>query len=200
MTDRLRSQQRHSKLPRGSVVPGSDIWDDIDDDNVDVDDAVDAAGAERTQSPSPAIDDASIEAENNEAWLVDAQVVTHDSSAAMPADDNQVSGDPISGNPALDDPVFDGRDDEAIASRIARWGQTSAFGAGLYAAGLAIERIISPRDPVEIEIQNDTEDDEPDRPVSVHLDPDNPGEGVAVVRPWLQSQNRRPGADHSSGQ
>ncbi len=126
--------------------------------------------------PSADIWDDEEEFERDEAWLVEAQVVVHEPDAPGATDHAK----PTVGA------LYDGREDEALAGRMLRWSRTSAFGAGLAAMGLGIQKVLYPDDPIEIEIQNDTDDDdEPTDPVSVRLDQDHPERSVATLRPWL---------------
>ncbi len=57
----------------------------------------------------------------------------------------------------------------------------------LAAAMVGLQEVFEPpeRETITIEIQNDTEDD-PDDPMAVELDPWDPAQSVATVRPWLQ--------------
>lgn len=146
-------------------MPDADLWDDEPSRS-----SLDGPSIGVTADPEPAAATGS-EGVDDERWLTDAQVVVHDDDV---------------GPAPTDDPLYDGRSDEAVASRMARWGQTSVFGASLYAAGLGIQKILDPKEPVEIQIQVDATDDEPDQPVTVVIDPDQPGEATAVVRPWLR--------------
>lgn len=56
----------------------------------------------------------------------------------------------------------------------------------LAAAMVGLQEVFEPpeKDPIAIEVQNDTEFD-PDDPLAVDLDPVDPSASIAVVRPWL---------------
>lgn len=136
---------RNGELPSGSVVPSADIWDDDESTG------------------------------QGEAWLVEAQVVVHESDAT--------AGD-VTGKLA-DDLLYDGREDQAAAGRMLQWGRSNAFGAGLAAIGLGIEKAVFAKEQIEIEIQHEADDDEPDKPLTVDLDQDHPERSVATLRPWL---------------
>ena len=159
-------------LPPGSVVPSADIWDDDDDWQPGDDDPSDA---------------------DDPAWLVEAQRVVHDSDdSEVGADsDEALAAEAVAAGAGLaEDPTFDGRSDEAIASRIARWSRTSMVGASIAGMGLGLQKIFDPKDPVQIEIQVDDDLDDPLDPVEVKLDRDHPELSTATVRPWLFGKPR----------
>jgi hypothetical protein len=116
--------------------------------------------------------------EDDEEWLPDAQTVVHGPD-----------GEPL--EEPLDDPVYDGRTDEAMASRMARWGRESVLGAGLVGVGRGIENVLQPKEPTEIVIEVDAERSGPDDPVTLYLVDVHPEQSVAVVRPWLLGRPRR---------
>ncbi len=115
---------------------------------------------------------------DDDEWMPDAQTVIHGPD-----------GEPL--EEPLDDPVYDGRGDEAMASRMARWGHESVLGAGMAGAGRAIESFIKVERKTEIVIEVEAARSGPDDPVTLHLVDDHPEESVAIVRPWLLGVPRR---------
>jgi len=115
---------------------------------------------------------------DDDEWMPDAQTVIHGPD-----------GEPL--EEPLDDPVYDGRSDEAMASRMARWGRESVLGAGMAGAGRAIESFIKVERKTEIVIEVEAARSGPDDPVTLHLVDDHPEESVAIVRPWLLGVPRR---------
>lgn len=169
-------------LPQGSVVPGADIWDDDDDDidassDIDSDDIVDIETRRQVHQSRMA------EAEwDDESWLTEAQIVAHvdddgahDGSRGVEADDDDHT--------------------EAFGTKIQRWGSTSMLGASLSGIGIGLQKILTPREPIQIEIQVDDDSDDHLDPVEVKLG-GSPDESVALLRPWLRE---RTGADHPDG-
>lgn len=102
----------------------------------------------------------------------DAQVVMHDA-------DGVVYEEPF------DDPVYDGGEDEAVASRMARWGHESLMGAAMMGFGRGLEKVLRQPEPTEILFEVDDDTDEPEKPVSLLLVPGHPERSVAYVRRWL---------------
>lgn len=153
-------------LPVGSVVPGADIWD-WDDDEYDVVD-IEAVRDERlAQSADDEWDD--------ESWLAEAQVVAH-------VDDDGVH-DGSRGVEADDDDTT-----EAFGTKLQRWGTSSMLGAGLSGLGIGLQKVLNPREPIQIEIQVDDDSDDHLDPVEVVLG-DVPEDSVAVLRPWLADRS-----------
>ena len=143
-------------LPAGSVVPSADIWDDDDD-------------------WEPGHDDTYVMAPDG-TWV----------SATSVADVDYTGDDPDAVAAALEaDPTYDGRTDEAAASRVSKWGKSNLAGLGLSAIGFGIQKVLEPQNPVEIEMQVDDNSGDPDGPINVVLDQDHPENSVATVRPWL---------------
>ncbi len=165
-------------LPQGSVVPGADIWDDVDD-AVDGNDAWDDDLVVDIETRREIARSRMAEAEwDDEAWLTEAQVVAHvdddgvhDGSRGVEADDDETT--------------------EAFGTKIQRWGTTSMLGASLSGLGFGIEKVLRPRETLPIEIQVDDDSDDHLDPVEVKLG-ESPDESVAVLRPWLRD---RTGAD-----
>lgn len=163
-------------LPRGSLVPGADIWDDVDEaDEADlVGDADD-------------VDDV--------RWMAEAQVVVNDRPlTGSLLDDDALAVEAVAAPSGLDDDLtYDGRSDEALASRLSRWGRTSMVGAGLSAIGFGLQKVLDPKEPIQIEIEVDGDaDDDMRDPVKVTLDRDHPDQSVARLRPWLIGKSRTP--------
>lgn len=104
--------------------------------------------------------------------------------AAIDPDDDPY-GEPI------DDPVFDGREDEAAASRMARWGSQSMAGAAMLGFGRGLEKVLHQPEPTEVIREADDETDDPDRPVSLSMVPGHPERSVAHVRRWLLGRRAR---------
>lgn len=159
-------------LPQGSVVPGADIWDDVDDGSAgSVDDwddlVVDMETRRQIQQSRMA------EAEWDDAsWLAEAHTVAHvddggahDGSRGVEADDDDHT--------------------EAFGTKIQRWGSTSMLGASLSGIGIGLQKILTPREPIQIEIQVDDDSDDRLDPVEVKLG-GSPDESVALLRPWLR--------------
>lgn len=168
-----------SALPRGSVVPGADIWDDTDDPGADVDDhefedVVDLDTRREIARSRQAEADW-----DDERWLGDAQVVAH-------VDDDGVH-DGSRGVEADDD-----ADVEAFGTKLQRWGTTSMLGASLSGIGIGIDKVLRPRDPIQIEIQVDDDSDDRLDPVEVKLG-NSPDESVALLRPWLRRRGSTDG-------
>jgi hypothetical protein len=115
---------------------------------------------------------------DDDDWMPDAQTVIHGPD-----------GEPL--EEPLDDPVYDARTDEAMASRMARWGRESVLGAGMAGAGRAIESFIRVERKTEIVIEVEADRTGPDDPVSLYLVDEHPEESVAIVRPWLLGVPRR---------
>ena len=110
---------------------------------------------------------------DDDEWMPDAQTVIHGPD-----------GEPL--EEPLDDPVYDARTDEAMASRMARWGHESVLGAGTAGAGRAIESFIRVERKTEIVIEVEADRTGPDDPVEpVPGRKEHPQESVAIVRPWL---------------
>lgn len=138
------------------LLPSDDIWDDDDEwESSGIADAEDRWG-------DPA----------DEVHWRDAQVVMHD-------DDGTVYEEPF------DDPVYDGGEDEAAASRMVRWGHESLMGAAMMGFGRGLEKVLHQPEPTEILFEVDDDTDEPERAVSLLLVPGHPERSVAHVRRWL---------------
>ena len=162
-------------LPTGSVVPGADIWDDDDDWEPEPLRLVHSVEPEVASGASDLDEDDS----DDEAWLIEAQIVRHASEA------------PEDGSAGV---VVDDDDDrEAFGSKLQRWSGTTALGMTLSGIGLGIEKAIFQRDPMQIEIEVDDDEDDHLDPVKVKLDEERPERSVAVLRPWLQD-HRHPSA------
>jgi hypothetical protein len=157
-----------TSLPTGSVVPGADIWDDDDDWEPEPLRLVHSDGSDVDSVPASAEDDDG----DDEAWLVEAQIVQHASD---------VPNDGSAGIVVDDD---DGR--EAFGSKLQRWSGTTALGMSLSGIGIGLEKAIFNRDPMQIEIEVDGDEDDHLDPVKVKLDQEHPDRSVAVLRPWLQ--------------
>ena len=162
-------------LPQGSVVPGADIWDDDDDlidasNDTETDDVIDIETRRQVHQSRLA------EAEwDDEAWLTEAQVVAHvdddgahDGSRGVEADDDASQ--------------------EAFGTKLQRWGSTSMLGASLSGLGIGLDKVLRPREPIQIEIQVDDDSDDHLDPVEVKLGA-SPDESVALLRPWLRDAN-----------
>ncbi len=167
--DGSRGGTNSGGLPAGSVVPGADIWDDDEDDVIDLDER---RAHEYAEAADTEWDD--------ESWLHDAQVVAHvdddgahDGSRGVEADDDE--------------------DTEAFGTKMQRWGTSSMLGVTLSGVGFGIQKVLEPRETTQIEIRVD--DDTSDRldPVEVKLGED-PEHSVAVLRPWLRGRDVEPGA------
>ena len=163
-----------TSLPTGSVVPGADIWHDDDDDWVP-----EPLHLVHSVAPDP---DASHDEDDaaDEAWLVEAHVVVH------PDDEG-----PHDGSAGVE--VDDDDDREAFGSKVQRWSSTSVLGASLAGIGIGLQKALLPRDPIQIEIEADDDEDDHLDPVKVKLDQERPERSVAVLRPWLQD-HRHPSA------
>ncbi len=156
------------------LVPPDDIWDDDPIDEGRPPTGLDGRGADT--------------ADDSWTWR-DAQVVVHD-----------LDGEPF-GEP-WDDPVYDGGEAEAVASRMARWGHSSFGGAAMLGFGRAMEKVLREPEPTEIVSEVDDDADQPLRPVDLHLVPGHPERSVAYVRRWmLRRGSRRDAAstDHLDG-
>ncbi len=144
-------------------MPGADIWDDDDDWQPT---RVETTWREVTG------EDAS--------WLVEAQVVVH------PDDDLRVAD---GGSPSevvdVGIELDDDDDREGFGTKLNRWSRTSMVGATLSGIGIALEKVIYNRDPIQIEIEADADDEDHPDPVEVTLDHERPDRSVAVLRPWL---------------
>jgi hypothetical protein len=162
-------------LPQGSVVPGADIWDDVDD-AVDGNEAWDDDLVVDIETRREIARSRMAEAEwDDQTWLTEAQVVAHvdddgvhDGSRGVEADDDETT--------------------EAFGTKIQRWGTTSMLGASLSGLGFGIQKVLNPRETLQIEIQVDDDSDDHLDPVEVKLG-ENPDESVAVLRPWLRDRN-----------
>lgn len=172
-------------LPQGSVVPGADIWDD--DDLVEATDGTDLDGEAddvvdietRRQVHQSRMAEAKWD---DDTWLTEAQIVAHvdddgahDGSRGVEADDDDHT--------------------EAFGTKIQRWGSTSMLGASLSGIGIGLQKILTPREPIQIEIQVDDDSDDRLDPVEVKLG-GSPDESVALLRPWLREGT---GADRHDG-
>lgn len=111
--------------------------------------------------------------DDDESWMHDAQSVAHhdddgkhDGSRGVEADDDETT--------------------EAFGSKMQRWAGTSVLGASLAGFGIAIDKVLFDRDPTQIEIQSESDDDGHLDPIQVKLSKDHPEESVAVLRPWLR--------------
>ncbi len=147
----------------------------------DILERIDALLPDTEPEPEPAVGGGivpSADIWDDDEWMPDAQTVIHGPD-----------GEPL--EEPLDDPVYDARTDEAMASRMARWGRESVLGAGMAGAGRAIESFIRVERKTEIVIEVEAERSGPDDPVTLHLVDDHPEESVAIVRPWLLGVPRR---------
>lgn len=163
-------------LPQGSVVPGADIWDDLDDDVADPSGGDGDGGLTLDLETQREIRQSRLaEAEwDDESWLTDAQVVAHveddgahDGSRGVEADDDEST--------------------EAFGTKLQRWGSTSMLGASLSGLGIGLQKVLNPRETTQIEIQVDNDSDDRLDPVEVKLG-ETPDESVAVLRPWLRGR------------
>ncbi|MBS1847405.1 MAG: hypothetical protein JST73_03920 [Actinobacteria bacterium] len=173
-------------LPQGSVVPGADIWDwdddrDDDRDRIAGDSDVGAGAAEDVIDIETArqIQDARAAAAewDDERWLTDAQVVAHvdddgphDGSRGVEADDDEGT--------------------EAFGTKVQRWGTTTMLGASLSGLGIGLQQVLRPKEAIPIEIEVDDRTDDDLDPIEVRLGKD-PDHSVALLRPWLQGRSGR---------
>ncbi len=158
-------------LPRGSVVPGADIWDDLDAEPFDhgapaVVDLETRRSVEESRAAATPVDD--------ELWMIDAHRVphvdddgAHDGSRGVEADDDAST--------------------EAFNTKLQRWGTTTVLGASLSGMGIGIEKALFPKEEIQIEIRVDDDTDDRLDPVEVTLG-EHPDESVAVLRPWLRDR------------
>ncbi len=71
-------------------------------------------------------------------------------------------------------------------------------GATLSGIGIALEKVLYTRDPIQIEIQADADDEDHLDPVKVTLDHERPDQSVAVLRPWLADDGESSRPSHPS--
>lgn len=159
-----------TSLPTGSVVPGADIWDDDDDWVPEPLQLVHSS--DRVESDDDDGDDPTWEHEAHVAVHAD-DPGRHDGSDGVEVDDDD--------------------DHEAFGSKLQRWSRTSVVGASLAGMGIGLQQVINPRDPIQIEIEADDDEDDHLDPVKVKLDKERPERSVAILRPWLQDR-RHPSA------
>lgn len=91
----------------------------------------------------------------------------------------------------FDDPEFDELDDDGPgvarpAPRVGAVRRRSMGGAMLAAAMIGLQEALDPpkEPPIVLDVLSGADDD--DEPIALDLDPVDPSQSVAVVRPWLR--------------
>jgi hypothetical protein len=107
---------------------------------------------------------------------------------AAPGSADAVGGDPSTGSgaPPEDDLADGDEDDEPVGSdplRFNQWMKRSATGAVLSGIALGLQQALEPkRNLPAFVMEAPGEPEDPDAPITLHFDPDDPTKTVAVIR------------------
>lgn len=104
-----------------------------------------------------------------------------DGEGRLPGKGPGEPGDPEDNAPTIDGPQK--ADPESDPGRFNEWRKRSATGAVMTGIALGLkEALVLPDDRPALVVEAPGEPDEPDRPIALHFDPDDPAATVAIVR------------------
>lgn len=91
-----------------------------------------------------------------------------------------------------DDSVAEPEDEPLhLPPRIESWRKRSAIGAVLTGLALGLQEALDPRKKQpSIQMQAPSDPNDPDAPLDVHVEPNQPDETVVTVRPWRLQDSR----------
>jgi len=115
---------------------------------------------------------------------------TPDDEGARPGD-SPVDGDEQPGGAVVDNELE--IDDDKDPLRFNRWMKRSATGAMMTGISLGLrEALENKKNQPALMIEASGEPDDPDHPIRLHFDPDNPADTVAVIRRPVQPDEKPP--------